>query len=218
MTRRQRLGLSAVTAIALVGVVASCSGDAGPHGAYTFHSGTSAIKVDSPELRALKASAHIEPCPKGTPPSSVVEGGLPALTLPCLGGGRSVDLAGLRGPLLVNFWAQNCGPCQQESPLLQKLARTAKGSVKVVGVDFIDPQPARAIAFAKSRGLTYPQLADPEEAAKGPLRIAGLPYTFFVDASGSITYTQVGPIHSEDQLATLVREHLGVSVSGLAGS
>ena len=112
-------------------------------------------------------------------------GGLPALTLPCLGGGANVDLAGLRGPLLLNFWAQYCTPCQEESPLLEQLSRAARGQVEVVGVDFIDPLPGRALAFAKEHGLTYPQIADPAAAAKGPLRISGLPFTFFVDAAGT---------------------------------
>ena len=84
-------------------------------------------------------------------------------------------LATLRGPLLVNFWAQYCGPCQAESPLLEQLFRSSDGTVAVVGVDFIDPIPGKALLFAKDHGLTYPQVADPAGAAKAPLRIAALP-------------------------------------------
>ena len=67
---------------------------------------TRRVKVDTPQLRALKAATHIAPCPTSVAGTEGVPGGLPDMTLPCLGGGRSVDLAGLRGPLLVNFWAQ----------------------------------------------------------------------------------------------------------------
>jgi cytochrome c biogenesis protein CcmG/thiol:disulfide interchange protein DsbE len=218
VSRPGRLAWLAAATIALALGVTGCSGAPQRDVAYTFHTADSGIKVDTPELRMLKASAGIAPCPKIGSPRSPVEDGLPALTLPCLGGGRNVDLAGLRGPLLLNFWAQYCGPCQQESPILQRLASASHGSVKVLGVDFIDPRPAAALGFAKTHGLTYPQIADPEEAAKGPLRISGLPYTFFVDAEGAITYTQAGPIRSTAQLASLVREHLGVAVPGLAGS
>jgi cytochrome c biogenesis protein CcmG, thiol:disulfide interchange protein DsbE len=218
VSRPGRLAGLAAASLALALGLTGCSGLPQHDVAYTFHTAESGIKVNTPELRMIKASADIAPCPKVGSPSSPVKNGLPALTLPCLGGGRNVDLAGLRGPLLLNFWAQYCGPCQQESPLLQKLASASHGSVKVLGVDFIDPRPAAALGFAKSHGLTYPQIADPAEAAKGPLRISGLPYTFFVDAEGAITYTQIGPIQSTTQLVSLLREHLGVAVPGLAGS
>jgi thiol-disulfide isomerase/thioredoxin len=175
------------------------------------------VKVDTPALRAMKAQAGIAACPSGTTGSSAVADGMPDVTLPCLGGGPEVDLAGLRGPLLVNFWAQTCGPCRTESPLLEQFARAAKGQVGVVGVDFYDPRPGMAIEFAKARGVTYPQLADPDGVSKGPLRIAALPYTFFVAPSGRIAYTQVGPISSPAQLATLVEQHLGVTLATGAG-
>ncbi len=219
MTRGRRLTWSMVTVVLASLVAAGCSGSAGPHrAAYTFHSSDSGIKVDTPALRAFKASTQIPPCPAHSSGTSGVAGGLPDLTLPCLGGGHSVDLATLRGPALVNFWAQNCGPCRSESPLLERLSRSAAGKVSVLGVDFIDPMPGLAIGFAKELGLSYPQVADPAGAAKGPLRIAALPYTFFVDASGKITHVEVGPIKSATELASLVRENLGVTVAGLAGS
>lgn len=206
-------------AIGLLLATVACSGAQPQGAAYTFKASDSPVKVDTPQLRALKAATHIAPCPTSAAGTEGVPGGLPDMTLPCLGGGRSVDLAGLRGPLLVNFWAQWCGPCRDESPLLQKFAATANGAVKVVAVDFYDPMPSRAIEFAKELGLTYPQLADPAEATKAPLHIAGLPVTFFVNAAGKVTFTQVGPITSESVLAHLVKTNLGVSVpTATAGS
>jgi cytochrome c biogenesis protein CcmG/thiol:disulfide interchange protein DsbE len=88
----------------------------------------------------------------------------------------------------------------------------------VVGVDFIDPQPGRALAFAKDLGLTYPQLADPLGATKAPLHIPALPWTFFLDATGRVSYIQAGPITSEHQLTSLLHDHLGVRVPGLETS
>jgi cytochrome c biogenesis protein CcmG, thiol:disulfide interchange protein DsbE len=194
-------------------VAAGCSDSTSGASSYTFDAGHSVVKVDSPQLRALKADAGIEPCPPSTDRPAGASDGLPDATLPCLGGGPGVDLAGLRGPLVLNFWGQFCGPCRKESPLLQSFADSARGKVRVMGVDFYDPIPTKALQLAKELGLTYPQVADPDAATKAALHISGLPMTFFVDRSGRISYTQVGPITSEQQLDQLVKEHLGVSVT-----
>jgi hypothetical protein len=72
-------------------------------------SGGSKFSVDTPALRALKASAHIQNCPTTSAPAT---GDLPKATLPCLGGGPSVALASLRGPMVINVWATTCFPCR----------------------------------------------------------------------------------------------------------
>ena len=46
-----------------------------------------------------------------------------------------------RQPVLVDFWAEWCGPCKQLGPVLEKVVRTAKGKVKLVKMD-IDKHPS----------------------------------------------------------------------------
>src|ERR1700741_1135477 len=46
-----------------------------------------------------------------------------------------------RQPVLIDFWAEWCGPCKQLTPVLEKAVKAAKGKVKLVKMD-IDDHPA----------------------------------------------------------------------------
>lgn len=54
--------------------------------------------VDSADLRKVKDRIGMADCQPG-PGQRPVKGGLPDLTLPCLGGGTDVNLSSLRGPM-----------------------------------------------------------------------------------------------------------------------
>jgi thiol-disulfide isomerase/thioredoxin len=162
------------------------------------------VDVDTPQLRALKADAGVAACRPGTG-----RGQLPDVTLPCLGGGRSVDLSTLRGPLVVNLFAQWCGPCRQELPYYQELHRRGRGVVRVVGVDYLDVRPDQALELVKDTGVTYPLLADPSGDLRSGLKVRGLPGIVFVKADGSVE-TQYRVVRSYAELRTLVQDQLDV--------
>jgi thiol-disulfide isomerase/thioredoxin len=213
-----RPGRPAVAPVAVglvLGLVAGCAPGTGVEDA---DAGTSAavgavdVDVDTPPLRRLREEAGLEPCRPGD--AEPVDGGLPELELPCLGGGEPVDLARLGGPLVVNFWAQSCAPCRTEMPILQEFHEDRRGEVGVVGIDWQDVQPEAALELARDTGVTYPLLADPgdETSGAGPLgRVRGLPMLVLVDADGRVVHQEFVALESRTQLDALVEEHLGVA-------
>lgn len=173
----------------------------------------SSVEVDTPQLRRLKQQTDIEPCPPSQAQVRPVERGLPDITLPCLGGGRAVHLAGLRGkPTVVNLWASWCAPCREELPVLQEFYERARGKVRMLGVDFEDARPGAALTLLKESGVTYPQVADFDKAIDTGIGRHPVPTTVLVDAEGRVVATLPIEITSADQLADLVRESLGVEV------
>lgn len=155
--------------------------------------------------------AGIADCPPSDPAVPARPDGLPDVTLDCLGADSRVRLAGLRGtPLVINVWAQWCGPCRQEAPFLREAAAQAGDKVQFLGIDYADPRPDLAIEFADQAGWRYPQLVDTDKAIAADLRIIGPPQTILVTADGRIAHRHPGPVTSTTELSELISTYLEV--------
>lgn len=215
--RPLRAVLTAATASAVL-LLASCAAEPTGSGPSTEDPGRFAVDVDvdTPQLRAQRKQAGLEECPTPTGPPADAAEPMPDVTLPCLGGGPDVELDRLRGPMVINLWAQWCPPCREELPYYQELHERAGDEVAVLGVDFQDTRPDWALELLAETGVTYPSVADPGSKLRVPFRVRGLPGIVFLDEAGEVVAVEYVVIESFDQLADLVDEHLGVAV-GAAG-
>ncbi|TCC52502.1 TlpA family protein disulfide reductase [Kribbella capetownensis] len=167
--------------------------------------------TDSTSPSAVAGADKLAACPS-TESKPPVSNGLPDVSLPCLGSGPDIRLADLRGPLVINVWAQWCGPCREEAPYLADLAKRATGKLQLLGIDYDDPRAELAVKFAGDQQLSYPHLVDPDKQLRQPFKIGGPPISVFVNSDGAIAYVHHGPFTSRQQLDQLVRDKLGVTL------
>lgn len=166
----------------------------------------------SPNRAELVAAANLPDCPTTTG-SAGADGGLPELTLPCLGNGPKVNLAKLRGPAVLNIWAGTCPPCRAEAPQLAKFAAATSGTVTVLGVvdgAYVGETWDDALDASRGLGLGYPSVFDAKGELVRLVRSGGIPVTLFVGRDGKVAYTKIGEL-GDGELAALAKQHLGVS-------
>lgn len=124
---------------------------------------------------------------------------LPPFQQDTIGGNQLTIDAELGSPLVINFWATWCIPCAEEMPILQRLFEQG---VPVVGINAEQGSGADARAWLVARDITFPNVADDEEALQQLYQVrSGLPVTFFADDSGVIRQITLGAL-TEESLAT----------------
>jgi thiol-disulfide isomerase/thioredoxin len=119
----------------------------------------------------------------------------PAFTLTSLDG-KKVSLADLKGkPVLINFWATWCGPCQLEMPWFDEFQKKYqdKGLV-VLGIDQDDEDMPKSTltAAVKKIGVSYQILLPSKTIAKDYQLGDYLPETFIVNRDGVVVEHAMG--------------------------
>ncbi len=114
--------------------------------------------------------------------------------------GQSISMSDFKGqPVVVNFAASWCGPCEYEAPVLAAAYEKYKDQVVFLGIAVKDNESSQR-AFAEKHGLTFPIGMDPagnigySYQKAGNVSISAIPMTFFVDREGNIATYWVGPL------------------------
>lgn len=191
-------------------MLSSCSGGVDEPD-FDFDNQETDVEVDSPRLRELKAELGVEDCRPGGE-SGANE--LPAVVVPCYGGGPDVDLSSLEGPFVLNLWAGWCGPCRDEMPLLEEFHQAYGDQVPVIGMNVRDPNTTSAFEVVRETGVTYPLVTDPDDRTlvEPPFSARpNVPSLYLVAADGSVS-VKPGEIESVEELVGLVDERLGVQL------
>jgi thioredoxin 1 len=89
------------------------------------------------------------------------------------------DVLKSAGPVLVDFWAQWCGPCKMIAPVLEELAEEYAGKLKIVKLD-VDANPVTAPKY----------------------NVKGIP-TLIIFKNGNVEAKKVGAL-SKSQLAAFI--------------
>ena len=97
----------------------------------------------------------------------------------------TLALSALRGyPVVLNFWASWCTPCEREAGLLAAAARAERGRVVFVAVDVHDFS-SDARHFLGRHRVPYVAVGSGGSTSER-FGLVGLPETFFVDRHGRI--------------------------------
>lgn len=201
---RCRLGALAALCAASVLLLVGCGADTSPPR-------SSATGTDSPST-ATGAVGALPPCPELTRAKPRPDG-LPATPLDCLGAGPAVRLSDLRGtPMVLNVWAAWCTNCEREMPLLADVQRKAGTKLRFFGVHYKAPR-SYGLRSAADFGVSFPSVHDEDgDLIARELQAFAPPQTLFVTADGRIAGRKIGEIRSTQELAALIKTHLGVTV------
>ncbi|MBP5662544.1 MAG: TlpA family protein disulfide reductase [Clostridia bacterium] len=96
-------------------------------------------------------------------------------------------------PIVLNFWASWCVPCQSELPAFQE-AYNAYGQEVTFLMVSLDANDRTAKEFLENNGLTLPFWRDASGEGRTAYGITSIPQTLFLNARGEIVSKKVGAL------------------------
>lgn len=116
------------------------------------------------------------------------------------GDGNAVHLSDYVGkPVVMNFWASWCGPCQMEMPDFQAKHEELGSEVQFLMINMTGGRETldSAQKFIAEQGYTFPVFYDTDSDAAITYGAYSLPTTYFIDAEGNAVAQATGAINGE---------------------
>lgn len=112
--------------------------------------------------------------------------------------GKTVSLADFKGkPILLNFWASWCGPCQSEMPAMQAAYEQYGSEIEFLIVNMTGMSgetQETASQFIKENGYTFPVYYDQSSSAQAAYGVSAVPQTYLIDPEGNIIGAAMGAL------------------------
>jgi len=146
----------------------------------------------------------------GEASSNQVGAPLPKLEVDTLSGKR-IDVASYKGRvLLLDVWASWCGPCKEELPMLDAMAKRLKSKgIEILAVS-VDQERANVDKFLRSHGRWSLTVAhDPAGHIAERLSPEKMPTSYVIDRAGIVRYVNAGFV--PDDASTIERRLLEVA-------
>jgi cytochrome c biogenesis protein CcmG/thiol:disulfide interchange protein DsbE len=116
----------------------------------------------------------------------------PDFTFDAGAGPRTLDSL-FGGPVVINFWASWCEPCQAEAGAFATLRRTYGDGVPLVTVSE-DTTPGAAEDFLRAHGVDAISVDDPERKIFALYTVVPIPVTLVLAPGGGVSHVSVGEI------------------------
>lgn len=102
-------------------------------------------------------------------------------------------------PIIINFWASWCGPCQMEMPDFNEAYISHKDEIEFLMINMTDGSREtleKASSFIKEKNYSFPVYYDTKHRAAITYSVTSLPTTYFIDAEGNLITHAKGAIDS----------------------
>lgn len=115
--------------------------------------------------------------------------------------GVQVRLSELRGkPVLLNFWATWCGPCESELPAFNAAYEEHGDEVGFMMVNLAEPggeRPEAVAEYAAENGYTFPIYYDSDGDAASVYGVYSIPMSVFIDEDGIVQAVYPGAMSAD---------------------
>ncbi len=115
--------------------------------------------------------------------------------------GNAVKLSDYYGqPIVINFWATWCGPCQSELPAFDEAYAEYGDKITFMMVNLTDgynDTVSSVKEFVNSKGYGFPVYFDTDYSGANAYEVYSIPLTVMIDENGNVYGTHLGSMNME---------------------